>query len=60
MDDALGMEGFIYELNNFQYDIDSFQFRKHSVSRLVALNILIYVNLVSLNMPSASIYLEVT
>jgi hypothetical protein len=60
MDDALGMEGFIYELNNFQYHIDSFQFRKHSVSRLVALNVLIYVNLVSLNMPSASIYLEIT
>jgi hypothetical protein len=60
MDDALGMEGFIYELNNFQYDIDSFQFRKNSVSRLVALNVLIYVNLVSLNMPSASIYLEIT
>ena len=59
MDDALGVEGFIYELNNFQNDIDSFQFGKHSVTRQVALDVLFDLNLVSLDMASTSVYLEV-
>jgi len=60
MDDALGVEGLIYELNNFQYDFDSFQFREHSVSRQIALYVLFNLNLVSLNVTGARVYLEVT
>ena len=60
MDDALGVESLIYELNNFQYDFDSLQFREHSVSRLIALDVLFNLNLVSLNVPGARVYLEVT
>lgn len=60
MDDALGVQGLIYELNNFQYDFDSLQFREHSVPRLIALCVLFNLNLVSLNVPSACVNLEVT
>jgi len=60
MDDALGVEGLIYELDNFQYDFDSLQFREHSVPRLIALYVLFNLNLVSLNVPGARVYLEVT
>lgn len=60
MDDALGVESLIYELNNFQYDFDSLQFREHSVPRLIALYVLFNLNLVSLNVPSACVNLEVT
>jgi hypothetical protein len=60
MDDALGVKGFIYELNYFQNHIDGLQFWKNGVTRLVALDVLFDLNLVSLDMPGASVYLEVT
>jgi len=60
MDNALRVEGFIYQLNNFQNHIDSFQFGKHSVPRLVALDVLFNLNLVFLDMSGASVYLKVT